>query len=108
MTRFTDNEGNEVYLIHGKEVTAEEYERALNSGKGEDVNFAPSPANFPMKSMAMEVHPKQIDLAKKLDRERGAPPTDYTLGGRPIWTSESHKRKFNRAHGKHDNNSYLG
>lgn len=98
-----------IYLLDGKEVTHDEFWAAYQAGlpgiPGEGP-MVPSSKGWPMASEAMSVHPKQIDLAKKLDRQRGAPPTEYNQKGQPIWTSEDHKRKFNRAHGVHDNNSY--
>lgn len=97
------------YWIDGRQVTKGEFDAAFPDKplKSDDL-MTPFPGNWPMHSDAMEVHPKQLELAKKLDRQRGAPPTEYDSLNRPIWTSEAHKRKYIRAHGVHDNNSYLG
>lgn len=108
MTRFTDSTGLEVYMMGGQEVTAEEYHRALGTDllDGEVVGTL-HPKGWPMASEAMEVHPSQVELAKKLDKKRGAPPTEYNRLGQPIFTSERHKRAFIKVHGCHDNNAYF-
>ncbi len=72
---------------------------------GQDLGV-PSTAGWPMKSDAMSVNPRSLDVARKRDREVGAPPTEYTKVGQPIFVSERHKRAFVRAHGCHDRNSY--
>jgi hypothetical protein len=96
------------YVLDGKPVSKDEFDAAFPDQiilPGQTLG-TPSPAGWPMKSDAMAVHPTQIDLARKLDRDRGAPPTDYTVGGRPILLSERHKRAYIKAHGYHDKNSY--
>lgn len=105
--------GKDCFFIDGKQVSKKVFDKKMNASIPKDRRgIAPGGRkkrwrNWPMASDAMGVHPKQIELARKLDRDRGAPPTEYTKDGRPIWTSEKHKRAFCRAHGTHDNNSYL-
>ncbi len=71
------------------------------------------PEGWPMPgSLAMAVSAKQMKLARKLDYERGVPPTEYKPDARghtfrPVFTSENHKRRFIKAHGYHDNNAFL-
>lgn len=105
--------GKDAYFLDGKQVSKKVFDKKMNASIPKDRRgIAPLGrkkrfGHWPMKSDAMAVHPKQLALARKLDKDRGAPPTEYTTGGRPIWTSEAHKRAFNKAHGVHDNNSYL-
>ena len=65
------------------------------------------PKGYPIKSVAMAVHSTQVAEAREHDRKLGVP-TDYTRDGRPIWTDAAHRRRWLRANGYHDRNSYLG
>lgn len=99
-----------VYLIDGRAVSPDVFRESFPDQlilPGQPP-AGPSLTGWPMVSEAMAVHPKQLELARKLDRDRGAPPTEYTPKGQPIFTSERHKRAFIKAHGVHDNNSYGG
>ncbi len=100
------------YFVDGVQVSKRKFEKAFPP-KPVSASRAHRYGQWPMKSDAMAVRPKQLELAKKLDRERGAPPTEYVQSGdgytaHPVFTSESHKRKFIRAHKMHDNNSFYG
>lgn len=95
----------DVYMIDGAEVTEAEFRAAFPLPEP-GVPMTPSTSAWPMCSEAMAVHPKQVDLARKMDRERGAPSTDYDRAGRPVFHSERHKRAYIKAHGCHDRNSY--
>jgi hypothetical protein len=105
--------GKDAYFLDGKQVSKKVFDRKMNASIPKDRRgIAPGGRkkrwrNWPMVSDAMAVHFKQLPLARKLDKARGAPPTEYTKQGQPIWTSEAHKRAFIKAHGVHDNNSYL-
>jgi hypothetical protein len=58
--------GKKVYLVNDVEVTKEEFDKAFPSkldelfAGGVEVNTNCLPACWPMKSMAMGVHPKQV------------------------------------------------
>lgn len=101
---------NKRYYVDGVQVTKRAFDKAFPP-KPAGTSFQKRYGQWPMHSVAMGVRPKQLELAKKLDRERGAPPTDYAISpdgytAYPVLTSESHKRAFNKAHGKHDRNAY--
>lgn len=95
------------YFLDGREVSRATYNRMMKAAREAHHIVPKRYGQWPMMSEAMGVHPKQIGLARKLDKDRGAPPTNYTSDGRPILTSEAHKRAYCKAHGVHDRNSYL-
>ena len=100
--------GKDRYYLDGKEVTKRAFFKAFPDRLADGAHhIVPKKrhAHWPMVSVAMAVHSSQVDLARELDKKRGAPPTEYK-GGCPVWTSERHKRAYCRAHGVHDNNSY--
>lgn len=95
------------YVLDGKPVAKDEFDAAFPDQiiLPEQTLFTPSPAGWPMKSVAMAVHPKNLAVAREMDRKAGVP-TEYTPRGRPVFTSERHKRAYCRIRGVHDNNSY--
>ncbi len=95
------------YFVNGVPVGKDEFYAAFPPRTDQDGEVFESHSSWPLHSDAMAVHPKQLELARKLDRNRGAPPTEYDRQGRPVWTSEAHKREYNKAHGVHDNNTYF-
>jgi hypothetical protein len=107
----------QVYEVNGRRVTKAQYEKAApkklglaGRGKVKGVQahhlIGQHPAGWPFASDALGVHPQQIELAKKRDRDRGAPPTEYTKIGQPIMQSPSHMRAFLKAHKYHHRNSF--
>lgn len=104
--------GKDHYFVEGKEVTKAVYFRTFRP-RPEAHHVVPRAEDrrkkraWPMKSLAMKVHSKKIAAALERDRRNGVPPTDYTPRGEPVWTSERHKRAYNKALGVHDNNAYF-
>ena len=106
MKSYAVKRGNDWhYFLNGREVTKEEYEKDFPPLRGEG-----SPAlhcwKKPMLSDAMAVHSEQIEEVAALDKAKGVP-TSYLEDGRPIITSEDHKRRLMRSRGLHDRNSYF-
>jgi hypothetical protein len=103
-----------VFLVEGKEVAQDEYERLwlehqpLVREVHEIIPRKGRKRAYPYASQAMAVHPDQIARAIEIDKKRGAPATDYTKTGEPILTSRGHRRQFLKAHRMHDRNSYTG
>lgn len=106
-----------VYEVNGRRVSKAEYDRAAPkrlglAGRGKVKGLATHalvgqyPKGWPFASDALGVHPEQIELAKAIDRKKGAPPTEYTPSGEPIMTSPSHMRSFLKAHKMHHRNSF--
>lgn len=60
---------------------------------------------WPMRSVALSVHPDQIGEAFEHSRRLGVP-TEYHKSGDPIFTNKRHKDAYLKAHGFHDRNSY--
>jgi hypothetical protein len=90
------------YFLDGKKVSEQEYRERFPAPKA-GIPKAKHHRAWPIKSNAGLVAPEDVPLAIKTDKERGAPPTEYTPGGRPIFTSQSHQTKWCRAHGYHNN-----
>lgn len=61
------------------------------------------PANWPMESDALGVHPNQVEDARR-ESERLGVPTDFTRDGRAILVSPAHRKRYARALGFHDRN----
>lgn len=67
----------------------------------------PSPANWPMVSVAAGVHASQIPEAVKVAREAGVP-TEFTGDGCPIFRDRHHRRRYLRLRGYHDRDGGYG
>ena len=108
----------ENYWIDGRKVTREEYEQAEKTMKrkaeraakkrGLQVTLSGVHKGWPIVSHALGVHKDQIGLAKKLDRDVGAPPTEYTPDGEPILRDRGHRRDYLKAHQMHDRDAGYG
>lgn len=61
----------------------------------------------PLLSDAAAVHPEQIPEARADSVRRGVP-TDFAPDGRAIFTSRSHRKRYCRAIGLHDNDGGYG
>ncbi len=61
--------------------------------------------NWPIHSIAAGVMPRQIAEATEHARARGVP-TDFDAKGRVIFTSPSHRRKYLKTRGFHDEDGY--
>ena len=97
------------YVLDGVDVTKEEFDKAFPDKPirhGDD--FAVG-WKKPVLSDALAVHPAQVKAAMERDKKAGVP-TEYTEDGRPILTSQAHKRKLLRSFGPdvgmHENNCY--
>lgn len=62
----------------------------------------------PVVSMALKVHPSQIDEARRIDLQHGIGYTQYTKDGEPILVSREHRRKYLQAHGAYDRDGGYG
>lgn len=60
-----------------------------------------------MASTALEVHPAQIGQATEDARKNGVP-TEFTKGGRPIFTGPAHRKAYMKLYGFHDRNAGYG
>jgi len=69
--------------------------------------FPHHPGNWPIHSEAMAVHPDQIKDAMARDAKCGIP-TEYDKHGRPIWTSQRHKKLYCESYGYFDKNGGYG
>lgn len=58
-----------------------------------------TPGKWPIASDSVGVHPSQIDEVKRVDKMIGAPRTEYTSDGRPIFESQSHQNQYLKARG---------
>lgn len=100
-----------VYLIDGREVPYREFARELKKGHRTGpvgVMLQGTHRGWPLESHAFGVHPKQIKLAEKMDRDVGAPATEYTPTGEPVFRSRSHRRDYLKRHGIIDQHSFTG
>jgi hypothetical protein len=105
----------EQYFIDGRRVGKREYKKAaralkklVDQVKLEKSCFARKGRGWPLVSDAMGVHPKQIAEAIAHGKKIGAPPTEYTPKGQPIFTSQAHRKEFCERHGFYDRNGGYG
>jgi len=99
--------GQRTYWVNGKEVSEKEFDRRMNSAKASKPIARPRgmKRGYPIKSVACAVHSTQRDEAMEHDRKLGVP-TEYTPGGRPIWRDAVHRKKWIKANGFFDRDSY--
>lgn len=101
-----------VYLIDRREVSKADYDKALKELTprvridAEPIARKRGKRAWPIESVAAGVHRNQIHIAKKLDKARGAPPTEYSRAGNPIFTSHYHRKAWLKANRMIDRNSY--
>lgn len=99
-------DGTKRYTINGVPVTEEEFNSVFpdqpmtNDGS---VLFGWQP----IESLAMCVHPNQVEEARACAVKQGVP-TEYLPTGEPVFTSRSHRKAFLRAKGVHDNGGGYG
>lgn len=65
------------------------------------------PRGYPIKSVALATTPKGVKRAME-DAERRGVPTEYTPDGLCILRDADHRRRFMKAYGMHDRNSFNG
>ena len=105
--------GKTVYFIDGYEVTKDEFDRqttppvTLAEGISGKADKKRRKRGYPIKSVALAVHSSQVGEAQADSAKKGVP-TEFTSGGRPILRDASHRRKYLKAYGFHDRNSYNG
>lgn len=89
--------GGPRYFLGGHEVAEAEYraqypEPSGLAGPDALVHFRP------LASVALGVHPDQVPEARE-DAKRLGVPTEFTPGGRPVFTSSRHMRRYCKAYG---------
>ena len=92
MRRVTLEDGQVRYEVFEELMTEEEFDRRFGTASSEP-GASLCGWKKPVLSDSMAVHPKQVKEAMERDKAAGVP-TEYTSDGRPIWTSQAHKRAF--------------
>lgn len=95
------------YLIDGRQVSKEDFDAAFPPVKTEEGDSAGLVGWKPIISDALAVHPKQVEEAIADAKAKGVP-TDFQPDGRPILTSRSHRKAYNKAYGFHDRQGGYG
>lgn len=90
--------------------TKEEIEEFVKAGTA--IEITPEmkkrlPKGYPIKSVALAVHSTQVKEAMEDAAKKGVP-TEFTRDGRPILRDASHRRRYLKAYGFIDRNSYNG
>ena len=96
------------YYLDGVRVSKKKFDKALYPVKQERPAVLPVckiPARWPKTSNSMAVHPTQVQEAQKVAAEKGCP-TEYTKRGKPIFRDKQHMRKYLKAHGGVNYDSY--
>lgn len=96
-----------VYFLDGREVTEEEFHRALPPVKDDGRGEGNRPWSRPIHSEGAAVHPDQIPEAVE-DAKRCGVPTEFDSIGCPIFTSRKHRRDYLKVYGFHDRNGGYG
>jgi hypothetical protein len=98
------------YILDGREVGEKEYRARYplpSSGAGTFATPAPGAyRNF--FSDALAVHPERIPDAVKAANDRGVPTEFEPQFGRPQFRDSGHRRRYLKAFGYHDRNSFNG
>ena len=95
--------GKRKFFVDGKEVTEAVFDKKMNTAK---VLVAPHASNtkrgvkkgWPMKNVALAVTSRRVKEARDSSIAKGVP-TDFTKGGRPIFTDKTHYAKYLKAYG---------
>ena len=95
-------DGTPTYMIDGKAVTKDEFDRILPSKPIAVPGKAHLPGAWPMISEAMGVMPDQIAEASA-HAKAGGVPTEFTPDGRAILRDRSHRRELMKLYRFHDN-----
>jgi hypothetical protein len=91
------------YFLDGVEVPARAYRKRYPLGKQ-----APTLVRSRrQKSIALAVHPSQVEEASS-DAVRKGVPTEFTRDGRPIFESRAHRKKYFQAYGYFDRDAGYG
>lgn len=96
-----------VYTIDGAEVAREVYEACTPDKEIGEPLAAQTTGCWPMASEAVAVHPKQVEEAHRVAREKGVP-TEYDKVGRPVFTDRGHRKAYLKAFGVKDNQGGYG
>lgn len=97
----------QTWWIDGRQVSKEEYDAALPNVE-EPIGDGSGLVQFkPMESMALAVHPKQVEEANARNKRHGVG-VEYRPDGMAMLTSREGRRKLNRLEGFHDNNGGYG
>ena len=101
--------GQRTYWINGKEVSEKDFDRRMNKAKTSKPIARPRgmKRGYPIKSVALAVHSTQVKEASEDAAKRGVP-TEFSPSGEPILRDSSHRRRYLKAYGFHDRNSYNG
>lgn len=100
--------GQRTYWIDGKEVSEKEFDRRMDRVRvGHPITGRAAKRGYPIKSVALAVHSTQVKEASEDAAKKGVP-TEFTRDGRPILRDASHRRRYLKAYGFHDRNSYYG
>lgn len=105
--------GKTTYWVDGTEVGKAEFDRqttppvTLAEGISGKADKKRRRRGYPIKSVALAVHSSQVGEAQADAVKKGVP-TEFTPGGRPILRDASHRRKYLKAYGFVDRNSYTG
>ncbi len=100
------------YFLDDREVTAEEFHAEVPT-RIDDLlreGLAPGghlPSCWPMKSMALGVHPKQVQEANERNKRNGVDVT-YDRNGRAVIPDRNERKKLLRLEGFRDNNGGYG
>ena len=101
--RFLDLPSGTYFRLKGRlvrKVTNRDLIEMVSQGK---TFKAHGSKGWPMRSVALSVHPDQIPEAVEHDRRLGVP-TEYHKSGDPIFENKRHKDRYLKAHGYHDRN----
>lgn len=111
---YVDGKKVRVYRIDGRKVSQPEYAREMKKAKRRQARYdAPAsvlkkrPGGWPMKSIALAVHPSQVKEATASAKAKGVP-TSFTPDGRPIFTSRQHYRDYQRAYNFYNRDAGFG
>lgn len=103
-----DSCGNTVYWIDGRKVSQQEYEEAFKSlpSRLEDLLNGNSPmlaqgSGWPMRSIALAVHPKQVEKANERNRRLGLA-SYYEKDGTCVIPTSRERAKLIKAEGMVD------
>lgn len=92
------------YFLDGKEVTEKAFKKVFPDKEIVGIMTTP-PANYPMESMGVGVHPRQREAAMEHAAKRGVP-TEFTSDGKAVFRDRGHRRDYLKLQGAHDNNAY--
>ena len=106
--------GEMKFFVDGQEVTEKEFDKAMDQQKpsvSSENGTVKRPRSmkrgYPIKSVALAVHSRQVAKMREDSVKKGVP-TDYTTGGRPILRDAAHRKAYLKLYGFHDRNSYNG